>query len=448
MKTLLLATAALLAPLPAFAQDHSGHAMPGMEMPAPAPAPAPAPRDHSMHDMPDMGAAPVVELRTVTEVTGIPTRAAGSGTSLLPASDGMNGGFHVMAGDWMLMAMGSASLAYTNQGGPHGDNAVYTANMAMLQAMRTWEGGTALTFDVMGSLDAVNGQGGYPNLFATGETAHGQPLVDRQHPHDLFMELTARLDVPLGGGVTGFVYGGPVGEPALGPAAFVHRKSARYLPLSPISHHWFDSTHISYGVVTGGIATNGVQIEASAFRGREPDENRWDIESPRLDSWSVRATWMPTPNWVVQASHGRLTDPEEMHPGQDENRTTASVNYGRRGVSAMLAFSAKDRVPGDTLTAWLAEANWDLGRHHSLFGRVENVANDELFPDHADPLHDQKFRVTRFEGGYAYRIPLADTGEVALGGSLAAYAKPDALDAAYGRAPLSYTLFARLGLGM
>jgi hypothetical protein len=444
MKKLLLATLAMF-PLPAFAQDHSGHSMPGMDMPAPTPTPAPAPtQDHSMHDM--AGMAPSGEI-VIDGGIRIPS-AAGSGTSRLPASDGMRGGFHVMTGDWMLMAMGSASLAYTDQGGPRGDNAVYAANMAMFQAARGWEDGTKLSFDVMASLDAVNGQRGYPNLFGGGETAHGRPLVDRQHPHDLFMELTARLDVPLGGGVSGFVYGGPVGEPALGPSAFVHRRSARYLPLSPIGHHWFDSSHITYGVVTAGLATRGVQIEASAFRGREPDEKRWDIETPKLDSWSLRATWSPSPYWTAQVSHGRLTDPEALHPGEDENRTTASVHYGRGGVSAMLGFSAKDRVPGDTLTAWIAEANWDLSRHHSLFGRVENVANDELFPDHADPLHDRKFRVTRFEGGYAYRVPLSDKGEIAFGGALAAYAKPGALDAAYGKAPISYTLFARLGLGM
>ena len=114
----------------------------------------------------------------------------------------------------------------------------------------------------------------------------------------------------------------------------------------------------------------------------------------------------------------------------------------------MVAYAAKHRLPGPVLSAFTAEATWDLTRHHSLFARVENVANDELFPDHDDPLHDTKFRVTRFEGGYAYRIPIAEKAELALGGSLAAYAKPKALDAAYGKAPVSATLFARLGLGL
>ena len=115
-------------------------------------------------------------------------------------------------------------------------------------------------------------------------------LVDRQHPHDLFMELSARVDFNVGENASLFLYGGPVGEPALGPSAFMHRGSARYNPEAPITHHWFDSTHITYGVVTAGYAARTWQIEASAFSGQEPDEHRWNIETPRLDSWSVRAT--------------------------------------------------------------------------------------------------------------------------------------------------------------
>src|SRR5690606_35060018 len=109
---------------------------------------------------------------------------------------------------------------------------------------------------------------------------------------------------------------------------------------------------------------------------------------------------------------------------------------------------AKNRDPGGTLTAWLAEANWDIDRHHSLFARVENVRNDELFPDHADPLHDVAFRVTKFQAGYAYRIPLTGPLNLALGGSVAAFAKPDALETAYGKTPVGATLFARLSLGL
>jgi hypothetical protein len=296
------------------------------------------------------------------------------------------------------------------------------------------------------SLDPLMGPRGYPNLLTTGETAHGQPLVDRQHPHDLFMELAARVDVPIGGDDSLFVYGGPVAEPALGPSAFMHRGSAEYEPLAPITHHWFDSTHITYGVVTAGWGSPHLQLEASAFRGREPDEHRWDIETPSLDSWSVRATWTPSPHWAIEASHGRLNSPEALHPEEDETRTIASMQYARPGLATTLAFSAKHRIGGRTLTAWLGEANWTLTRHHTLFGRIENVANDELFPDPTDPRHDRPFRVTRASLGYAYRLPVGPF-EMALGGAVDAYGKPAALDAAYGDAPLGYTLFAKLSLG-
>lgn len=355
-------------------------------------------------------------------------------------------GLHIPAGDWMVMAHGSVSLNYTDHSGPRGDDKLYSTSMAMLTGERE-TGWGRIQLKSMFSLEPAMDARGYPNLFATGETANGEPLVDRQHPHDLFMELAARVDFNIGEGQSLFIYGGPVGEPALGPSAFMHRGSASFNPEPPIAHHWFDSTHITYGVVTAGLMTRRLQIEASAFRGREPDERRWNIETPKLDSWSVRATYNPSPAWALQASYGQIEEPEATHPGQDERRFTASAHYANRaGFSAMLAFSAKVRRPGTTLTAWLAEANWNLDRANTLFARVENVANDELFPDHDDPLHDAKFRVTKFQTGYARRIALRPF-ELALGGSIAAYAKPGALDEVYGSNPWGYTLFARISLG-
>jgi hypothetical protein len=350
-----------------------------------------------------------------------------------------------MTGDWMLMAHGFVTAQYTNHSGPRGDSKFYSTSMAMFTAERATGFGRVQLKSMLSLEPAMNARG-YPNLFASGETANGQPLVDRQHPHDLFMELAARVDFDIAPGTTAFLYGGPVGEPALGPSAFMMRQSARYNPEPPITHHWFDSTHITYGVVTAGIASPKFQLEASAFRGAEPDEHRWDIEAPRLDSWSIRGTWTPSPRWALQASYGEIEQPEALHPGQDEHRFTASVHYATGRLSAMGAFSAKKRVPGDTLTAWLAEANWNVDQHNTLFGRVENVANDEFFPDHAHPLHDQAFRVTKFQLGYARRIPIGPV-ELALGGSVSAYAKPAALDAYYGNRPVGYTLFAKISLG-
>lgn len=396
--------------------------------------------DHSGHDMAAMDVS-----QEQIGVADTPAAVTGSGTSRLPAQDGHMRGLHVSAGDWMLMAHGTVSTQYTKVSGPRGNDKFYATSMAMLTAERATSFGR-IQLKSMLSLEPAMDARGYPNLFATGETAGGRPLVDRQHPHDLFMELAARVDFDTSFG-TVFVYGGPVGEPALGPSAFMMRRSARLNPEPPISHHWFDSTHITYGVVTAGVAAPRFQLEASAFRGAEPDERRWDIESPKLDSWSVRGSFTPSANWAMQLSYGQIKEPEALHPGENERRTTASLHYNNgRGLSAMAAFSAKHRVPGETLTAWLAEASWDLDKHNTVFGRAENVANDELFPDHADPLHDRTFRVSKFQLGYARRIPLGPV-ELALGGSVSAYAKPAALRPYYGARPIGYTVFARFSLG-
>lgn len=422
----LLSSTALAAP--ALAQDHSGHqGHPTGEQPAVMPEQV---DPHAGHDM--------------ASTAVVVNSTQGSGTSRLPGAEGPMHGLHIMSGDWMLMAHGTVSLQYTYHSGPRGDSQTYVTSMAMLSATRETSWGR-IQFKSMLSLEPLMAPPGYPNLFASGETAYGQPLLDRQHPHDLFMELAARVDVNVGSGSL-FLYGGPVGEPASGPSAFMHRGSAKYNPEPPITHHWFDSTHITYGVVTVGYSARKWQLEASAFRGREPDEARWNIETPKLDSWSVRATYNPSPRWSVQASYAAIKEPEATHPGEDEQRFTASAHYGDGKLSAMGAFSAKKRHHGDTSTAWLGEVNWDLDRHNSLFGRVENVSNDELFPNPLDPLHEVPFRVTKAQAGYARRIPLGPV-ELALGGSLSAYAKPAALDAAYGANPWGYTLFARINLG-
>jgi hypothetical protein len=458
----LLAATALSVSLaaPAFGQDHSAHAPASAPTPAPAPAedhsareghtPSPAPAlapamDHSQMDHSQMDQGEGDHAAMGHAAPEGPVEA--SGTSRLPQAEGMMPGVHFeLGGGWMGMAHGYAWGVYTEQTGPRGDDMALIQSMAMLMAEKEFEGGR---FQLKGmfSADPLMGDRGYPILFGAGETAGGQPLVDRQHPHDFFMELAARVDVDLAENTRAFLYAAPVGEPALGPPAFMHRASARLNPEAPITHHWFDSTHITFGVLTAGVASRLWQVEASAFRGREPDEDRWDIEEPKLDSWSVRATLTPSPNWALQLSHGRLEEPEALHPGEDEGRTTASVHYNSgNGVAATAAFSAKNRIPGPTLTAWLAEANWDLTDRHTLFGRVENVENDELFPDHAHPLHDQAFRVTKLQAGYAYTLP-AGPFALSLGGSAAMFVKPDALDPFYGDDPMGYTLFAKLTLG-
>lgn len=156
---------------------------------------------------------------------------------------------------------------------------------------------------------------GYPDLLASGEQCKGEKIHDRQHPHDLLMEISAEYDAPLKGPVRWQVYGGPAGEPALGPVAYPHRVSAMPNPLAPISHHWLDSTHITFGLVTAGVYANRWKAEASVFNGREPDEERADFDFGALDSFSGRLWFLPTSKLALQVSAGRLTEAEASEDG-------------------------------------------------------------------------------------------------------------------------------------
>lgn len=372
-----------------------------------------------------------------------------SGTAWQPDSSPM---WAIMGkhGAWSTMVHGYATLVYDNQGGPRGDDKTFVASMFMGMAQRPVGAGT-LTLKAMGSLDPLMGKSGYPLLLATGETADGRTeLVDRQHPHDAFMELSATYSRPLGRDVSGFIYLGLPGEPALGPA-YMHRFSGVANPEAPISHHWLDSTHVTFGVATAGLVYKGLKLEGSVFTGREPDENRWDIERPRMDSWSVRATVNPTANLSAQVSHGFLKSPEGLHPEENVRRTTASATWNlplgkNRNWQSTFAWGRNDPSGGDhghTTDAFLLDSALQLGRW-TLFGRAENVDKDELFGDEGgDPLAGRVFNVSKLSLGGYHSIPI---GKVALdlGGLVSKYGLPLDIEPRYGSNPTSFMLFTRL----
>jgi hypothetical protein len=256
-----------------------------------------------------------------------------------------HGGVHLMSGDWMVMLHGEFNLVASDQSGPRGDSRTFTAGMLMAMAERDLGPGT-LKLRAMVAPDPLMGPEGYPLLLATGETADGVThLVDRQHPHDLFMELSVSYSLPVGDRGSVYVYGGLPGEPAFGPPAFMHRTAAMDSPEAPISHHWFDSTHVTFGVVTGGFTWDRWKVEASAFRGREPDQNRWDIETGELDSRAARISFNPTANWSLQASWADITSPEALEPLVDEQRVSLSALYGRAFGQQRLRFGHRRLGP-------------------------------------------------------------------------------------------------------
>jgi hypothetical protein len=307
-----------------------------------------------------------------------------SGTSWQPAAT-REGGLMRHAGAWMLMGHGLLNGVYDSQSGPRGDTQAFASGMLMGMAQRPLGEGNTLQLRAMVSPDPFMGPSGYPLLLASGETADGHThLVDRQHPHDMVMELSASFSRAFGVHDSGFVYAGLPGEPAFGPPTFMHRLSTGDSPEAPITHHWLDSTHITFGVVTAGWIHRDVKFEVSAFKGREPDQHRYDIESPRLDSAALRASWNPDPHWSLQASWAHQHSPEQLEPEADEDRWSASAIYtvplGKQGWwSSTLAYGSKrNSVTRQTLGAWVAETAVAPTDPWTLFARVEGAENAEL----------------------------------------------------------------------
>jgi uncharacterized cupredoxin-like copper-binding protein len=375
---------------------------------------------------------------------GYPTTRESSGTSWQPDAS-PHGGIHAMAGEWSTMTHGFANLIYDRQGGARGDSKTFSTSMLMLMGQRPLGDGT-LGLRGMISGDPLMGKRGYPLLLQTGESANGAPLVDRQHPHDLFIELAATYSRPLSGRSSVFVYAGLPGEPALGPPAFMHRSSGEDNPEAPISHHWLDSTHLAYGVVTLGYVFGNLKIESSAFRGREPDEHRYDIETGRLDSASLRLSYNPTSDWALQLSRGRLKSPEESHPDADVDRTTASAIYqgSFSAASWQTTFAWGRNAPshGDVTDAFLIESAVRMVQTHTFFARAERADKNELFPA-GDTLADQRFRVGKLTLGYVYDFLRHGHFKIGVGGLVSGYSLPRQLEPSYGN-PASFMLFARV----
>jgi hypothetical protein len=400
----LFATVLLLAAAPAHAQDH---------------------------DMPMEGA-----------LGPYPMTREASGTAWQPDTAPMHG-YHTMLGEWMVMLHGYADLAWDRQGGKRGDEKTFVASMFMAMGQRPLGPGT-WGLRAMLSADPFMGEEGYPLLFQTGETADGQTeLVDRQHPHDAFMELATTYSVPVGEGSV-FGYVGLPGEPALGPPAFMHRASGVAIPEAPLTHHWLDSTHITFGVVTLGATRGGLKFEASAFNGREPDQHRWNIETDALDSWSVRLSWNPAPRWSMQASHGELKEPEQLEPDVDVERSTASISHVAEiegGSWATTAAVGINRHEGESNPGYLLETVAVVAQDVTLFARVEYLSNEHLVQ--SGPLVGEEFEVGKFTFGGAHRVASYESLALEFGALISTYWIPAELESEYGSKPLSGMVFIR-----
>lgn len=374
------------------------------------------------------------------------TREA-SGTSWQPDTS-MHEGRHVMSGLWMFMGHAVLDGVYDWQGSARGDDKSFLSGMLMGVARRSMAGGDVLQLRAMLSPDPLMGKRGYPLLLATGETADGRtPLIDRQHPHDLFMEWSASYSHPLTASDSVYVYAGLPGEPAFGPPAFMHRLSIMDSPEAPISHHWLDSTHIVFGVATLGYVHDRWKIETSRFRGREPDQYRYNLETGPLDSTAARLSWNPARNWSLQLSWASLRSPEQLEPGVEQKKWSTSALYTRvccqQGWwSTTMAWGRRSSDQG-WLDAVALESALKLSPAWTVFMRGERVENNELLGLGSPP--GLLFTVAKASIGAVRDFRVQERVVLGVGALYARNFLPGALSPLYGTAaPDGLMAFVRL----
>jgi len=436
------------------AHQHVEPAAPAPTLPAPAPA-----VDHSAHIGHDQ---PAAEPSAMAPHAGhgslggaLGTYAMNreaSGTAWQPDTSAHTG-LMATRGEWTLMGHGVLNLVYDRQGGRRGDDKTFASGMLMGMGRRPLGNGT-LQFKAMISPEPLMGKSGYPLLLASGETANGvDHLIDRQHPHDFFMELSGSISQNLARNSSVFVYAGLPGEPAFGPPAFMHREAIMDSPEAPISHHWLDSTHISFGVITGGLVVDRVKLEVSRFNGREPDQHRWNIETGKLDSTAARLSWNPAGTLSLQGSWGRFKEPEQLEPGVDQTRWSASALYAREvapgwKLAGTLAWGRKSvKHHGEWLNddAYVAEASLKH-RGWTGFARGEITENRELAEVEGDE-HAPAYRVGKVSAGAVRDFRLAGNLSFGVGGLVSLNFVPGDLAALYGSSnPTGAMGFVRLKL--
>ncbi len=394
--------------------------------------------------------------------------------------------------NWTFSLHGVAFGIYEAQSGPRGRDKIFSTNWFMPTASHRLGRGI-LTIRSMLSLEPATVTGRYyPELFQEGETAFGLPIINGQHPHDFFMELAASYQISLGEKTVLNFYGGPRGEPALGPPSFPHRASSSEDPIAVLGHHQEDSTHIADNVVTAGITHGPVTLEASGFHGREPDEQRWGLEKGKIDSFSTRLTVTPNSRWSAQYSIGRINQREATHPLRPAFRQTASVMYVKplgRGHWASMALwgrnndleytqqpnfpslsltiqsarleafrplhvvSVPTRIPAEIYNSYLVESTVLFKDRNWVWGRIESADRDSLLLFEMAPFvlyaNENHFtRVQAFTGGYERELPrFASWATAGIGGQLTVYNASLPLAPIYGAHPFGGQIFLRFRIG-
>lgn len=417
--------------------------------------PAPRPMQHDMAAM------------AAHSPLGLPQSRMGSGTSWLPDSSSFRAATAIW-GRWMISLQGAVFGQYVDQSTKRGDQQLGITDWEMMMATRPLGDGF-LHVHAMTSVEPfVLGGAGYPELLQNGGTYRHAPIHDRQHPHDALMELSSTYENSLTDDLAFSVYAGAVGEPALGPVAFMHRPSAENDPFAPIGHHWQDNTHQSFGVLTLGFNTRTLKIEGSLFNPREADENHLivDYRDARLDAYAGRLSWAPTARIVASAWMGFLNAHERLDPTGRMHRYGVSIITSSRGpgrgrmsgtllwgmnlhhhgsASHALVHGDPGASPHHKSSSWLAESNLEVGSRGAVFARVEQVQKNGAEFGFSGGDLTTLYDVRSIAAGGTYRIVAVGNAELSLGARAAVNFVPQALLANYGtRTPTGFAVYARL----
>jgi hypothetical protein len=387
----------------------------------------------------------------MTGPLGISTDRQGSGTTWVPEAVLMPFR-HALYGKWDIMSHWNVFLQADRQSGDRGDTQFGSINWSMVMASRPLLGGR-LQLRAMNSIEAATvGRCGYPLLLQSGETCHGVPNHDRQHPHDFFMELAALYEHAISPSLAWSLYVAPSGEPATGPVAFMHRPSAMNDPMANVTHHWQDASHITFGVATAALYSQRWKLEGSVFNGREPDENRWnfDLDGARLSSYAGRFTVHPSNKWTLSSSFAAIKGMEPGEPNEITRRATASVLHSRtfattKQIATALVWGANRHEDGHWEPSALAEANLALDPRNTVFSRVELVrkSNDDLAID-PQPAEDEH-TISSVSLGYVREIGSASVLSFGLGARGTVNFAPSALESLYGsKTPTGLIIFLRV----
>lgn len=382
----------------------------------------------------------------------LPMNRNGSGTGWL-SDDAPMYGYMLHSKKWMYMFHGNIFIRHNSQDigkvGTRGDTKVDAPNWFMAMGQRRVGAKGLLRFSSMFSLDPVFGGDGYPLLFQTGETYNDKPLVDRQHPHNLFSELSIAYTQSFTKDFDAFAYLGYPGEPALGPVAFMHRPSSLNNLDAPLGHHWQDATHITFGVATVGFRYKILKLDASLFTGREPGEARYGFDKPKFDSYSYRLTVNPARTVSAQVSRAFIKSPEAFEPDEDVDRTTASIIHSlpltgeNHFLTSALVWGYNESGKDHQENSYTLESNLQLDRL-AIYGRFENIEKSagELLLDQFE--ENELFGINALTLGLNYTILRQWNTNLAIGAQGTLYSADSRLDPVYGNSPKSLEIYMRI----